>query len=286
MILIADDHPVNQKLLAITTDKLGYPSVLAGDGLEAVEKALAHPVSLVFMDLQMPRMNGCEAAAQLRERGFDKPIIAVTAGVFEDEWERCRRAGINDMLLKPFKRPDIQAMLEKWLSGFAIPVEGADIVPATKNRAELLGLEEGGGEAAPLPAASGAAASGEEDGVFSPAEVMDTFLDNEEMAFSLLRHFLERTERQIEEFPALPAAGDWENARREAHTIKGAAFTLSGRALGKAAARLEGACKSVDRPEADAAYIQVKEAFARFGEEAGKFMESRKPPLKKVRLSQ
>jgi CheY-like chemotaxis protein/HPt (histidine-containing phosphotransfer) domain-containing protein len=292
-VLIVEDHPVNQKLFTIIMDKLGYSPVLANDGLEALEKAQAHPVSLIFMDIQMPRMNGCEAAAKLREAGFDKPIIAVTASAFEGEWERCRRSGMNDILLKPFKRPDIQAITEKWLknaeppespeasagegeipSGFVIPVEEAEIVPATKDRTELLG-EALGGNGAPD---SGPANLGETGGaVFSSAEVLDTFLDNEEMAFSLLEHFLERTRGQIEGFPALMAAEDWETARRDAHTVKGAALTLSGRDLGNAAARLERACKNADRPETEAAYSEAREAFARFKAEAEKFLKTRRP---------
>jgi CheY-like chemotaxis protein/HPt (histidine-containing phosphotransfer) domain-containing protein len=291
LILIVEDHPVNQKLFAIIMDKLGYPSVLANDGLEALEKVPAHPVSLVFMDIQMPRMNGYEAAAKLRESGFDKPIIAVTASALQDEWERCRQAGMNDILLKPFKRPDIQAMLEKWLksaeaaapalpdvsageeipSGFVIPVEEADIVPVTKSRAEILGFPGGGSETLKQSPAN---SRGNEGVIFSPAEVMDTFLDNEEMASSLLEHFLERTKVQLEDFPALLAAEDWETARREAHTIKGAALTLSGGELGKAAARLEGASKNRDRPETEAAFEDLKEAFARFGAEAARFLET------------
>jgi signal transduction histidine kinase/DNA-binding response OmpR family regulator len=286
LILIAEDHPVNQKLFAIIMNKLGYPSVLAGDGLEALEKAQAHPVSLVFMDIQMPRMNGYEAAAKLREAGFDKPIIAVTASVLRDEWEYCRQAGMNDILLKPAKRPDIQAMLEKWLKQaeeeppseeFVIPIEAADIVPMTRARAEILGLgDETGGTRNPVPARGR-----EREGIiFSSAEVLEVFLDNDEMAFSLLEHFLERTNGQIGGFPALLAAGEWETARREAHTIKGAALTLSGGELGKAAAGLEGACKNADRPEAEAAYEEVKAAFVRFSGEAGKFLETRRPSVK------
>jgi HPt (histidine-containing phosphotransfer) domain-containing protein len=218
---------------------------------------------------------------------------------------------MNDILLKPAKKPDIQAMLGKWLkktgaaepphvsagasagtsagaetipSEFAIPVEEADIVPVTKTRAEILGLGDEGGTRNPVPARGR-----EREGViFSSAEVLEAFLGNEEMVFSLLGHFLERTQGQIEGFPALAAAGDWETARREAHTIKGAALTLSGGELGKAAARLEGASKNKHRPETEAAYQEVKEAFARFKDEAGKFLKRRrqKPPDPSKGLSQ
>jgi HPt (histidine-containing phosphotransfer) domain-containing protein len=229
----------------------------------------------------------------LRESGFDKPIIAVTASALQDEWDRCREAGMNDILLKPFKRPDIQTMLEKWLKSaeaaapdpaetasgeeavpadFVIPIEEADIVPATQSRAELLGFPGGERETPkPVPAASGGGV------IFSAAEMLDTFLGNEEMAVSLLDHFLERTQGQIEAFPALLAAADWETARREAHTIKGAVLTLSGGELGKAAARLERACKDREEPETRAAYQEVQAAFVRFRDEAGKFLEARRP---------
>jgi CheY-like chemotaxis protein len=136
LILIAEDHPVNQKLFSIILKKLGYPSILADDGLDVLEKASAHAVDLIFMDIQMPRMNGYEAAAQLRRQGFTKPIIAVTAGAIADEWDRCRKAGINDILLKPCKQPGVEAMFLKWLAvprprrSPAHPHRGAPAPPA------------------------------------------------------------------------------------------------------------------------------------------------------------
>jgi CheY-like chemotaxis protein/HPt (histidine-containing phosphotransfer) domain-containing protein len=115
LILIAEDHPVNQKLLVIILEKLGCGSISANDGLDALDKAGSFPVDLVLMDIQMPRMSGYEAARKLRDRGFTGPIIAVTASALPDERERCVQAGINDMLLKPFKRSDIEALLHQWL---------------------------------------------------------------------------------------------------------------------------------------------------------------------------
>jgi signal transduction histidine kinase/response regulator RpfG family c-di-GMP phosphodiesterase/HPt (histidine-containing phosphotransfer) domain-containing protein len=115
LVLIVEDHPVNQKVFAIILEKLGYTFITADDGLDALEKAGVHPIDLVFMDIQMPRMNGYEAAKKLREWGFDKPIIAVTASVLLDEGDQCVKAGINDILLKPVKRSDIEGILHKWM---------------------------------------------------------------------------------------------------------------------------------------------------------------------------
>jgi signal transduction histidine kinase/CheY-like chemotaxis protein/HPt (histidine-containing phosphotransfer) domain-containing protein len=287
LVLIAEDHPVNQKLFAMIMEKFGYPSILADDGRDALEKALTNPVALIFMDIQMPRMNGYEAAEQLRKRGFRKPIIAVTASAFSDEREHCLNIGFDDILIKPFKRSDIKTILLKWINqghdgeggtgaassaeapGPAIPVEDPDIIRPTNIRAGIFAAAE----------TPPAAAAPENEGpaeVFNPAELLDTFMDNEEMALSLLYRFLERTAIQVENIPALKEAQDWETARREAHTIKGAAFTMAARELGKTAARLEAAFKNQDFPEMDAAYPPLEEAFGRFKQEAGDFLKKRK----------
>ncbi|GAB1481999.1 hypothetical protein MASR2M78_08140 [Treponema sp.] len=78
-ILVVEDHPVNQRLFALILDKLGYESVIASDGLEALEAADKDAFQLIFMDIQMPRLNGYETTEKLREAGFAAPIIAVTA---------------------------------------------------------------------------------------------------------------------------------------------------------------------------------------------------------------
>ncbi|MDR0402231.1 MAG: response regulator [Treponema sp.] len=255
-VLIVEDHQVNQKLFAIIMEKLGARTVLADDGIDALEKAADNPVDLVFMDLQMPRMNGFEAAAELRRRGFDRPIIAVTAGVLDDERNRCVQSGFDDVLLKPFKRPDVKAMLEKW--------NGRPGQTAGPSVAEK-GPDDSGFTAAATPEGK--------DGVFNPEDLEDTFLGDRETARSLLKKFVENSETQIGRLKDLEEAGDWEEARRIAHTVKGSSLTLSGKELGAAAARLEKAYKNIDRAEMPPAYGPFVEAFARFKAAAEKFRE-------------
>jgi signal transduction histidine kinase/DNA-binding response OmpR family regulator len=280
LILIAEDHPVNQKLFAMIMDKLGYPSILADDGLDALEKEAANPAALIFMDIQMPRMNGYEAAGKLRERGFGKPIIAVTASALAGERERCMAAGFDDILVKPFKRPEIEAMLHRWIGVQrepapavsrkvppAPPVESAppaESAPAESAPAESAPAESGFTAAGPAAADAGKEAAVVDPAVFDHADLMETFMNEEEAVRSLLAQFIERTINQIAAIPGLVERQDWESARREAHTIKGSALTMGGRELGKAAARLETAFKNVDRDEMEAAWKPVKEAFARF----------------------
>jgi signal transduction histidine kinase/DNA-binding response OmpR family regulator/HPt (histidine-containing phosphotransfer) domain-containing protein len=255
LILIVEDHPVNQQLFSMFMDKLGYPVILADDGFEALEKAAANPTALIFMDIQMPRMNGYEATEILRDRGFRRPIIAVTASALTDEQERCGRVGFDDILIKPFKRPDLEKMLEKWIS---VRQDGPAWAAAETAPPDI--LEAPGPSPASLPPGEPAGSSE----IFDTADLMETFMNDEEAAKTLLLHFIERTESQIAAVPGCIEQGDWESARREAHTVKGSALTMGGRELGKAAARLELACKNQEQPEAAAALPLVREAFARF----------------------
>jgi signal transduction histidine kinase/DNA-binding response OmpR family regulator/HPt (histidine-containing phosphotransfer) domain-containing protein len=275
LVLIVEDHPVNQKLFSMIMDKLGYPSVLADDGLDGLEKAEANPVSLIFMDIQMPRMNGYEAAKTLRERGFKNPIIAVTASALSDERERCMEVGFDDILVKPFKRFELEEILLKWVNvlkgrehptGSPEQAAGSERGPKENPSPQAAVLEQKkpqSGEGAPAVSGSG---------IFDGKEVRETFFDNVETIKSLMVRFLDRTRDQIKAIGENLEKEDWETARRDAHTIKGSALTLSGRELGQIAARLELAFKNVDRSEMTAALPLLGDAFDRFAGEVELFL--------------
>ncbi|MDR2516697.1 MAG: response regulator [Spirochaetaceae bacterium] len=261
LILIVEDNPVNQNLFALIIQKLGYPAILADDGIDALEKAAANPVEIIFMDIQMPRMNGYEAAAEFRRRGFAEPVIAVTASSHADERARCIEAGFNDVLIKPFKRPDVERMLAVWEKK-----SGCGRVPA----------ESGTLTGAPPVRASFAMANGMAGGEITPfdaADLLDTFMGKAEIAKAMLARFINRTEGQIaEDLPRCLAVGDWEMGMREAHTIKGTAFQMTGKELGHAAAVLEAAFRVQDRDAAYVALPPMREAFARFRAETEPFL--------------
>ncbi|MCL1815110.1 MAG: ATP-binding protein [Treponema sp.] len=242
-VLIVEDHPVNRQLFTMIIEKLGVKAISAEDGLDALEKASFNP-DLIFMDIQMPRMNGYEAAAELRRRGFTKPLIAVTAGVQEDEQNQCREAGFDDIIFKPFKRLDIEAMFQKWVTG--------------KTRT----------------AAESQMATDKRSAVFSKEDLLDTFMQEAENAKTLMSQFLKRTGEQLEILPVLTKEKNWEEAFRIVHMIKGAAKTLSGMELGDAAARLEKAYKQIDMQEIEAALPTLLEAYQCFTSAAKEFLES------------
>ena len=124
-ILLAEDNPVNQKLAKLMLTKAGYHVAVANDGREAVDKYTTSPADfdLIFMDIQMPEMDGLEATKAIRERESQNsqetihnlPIIAMTAHAMKGDRETCLEAGMDDYLTKPIKRETVFKMIEKWV---------------------------------------------------------------------------------------------------------------------------------------------------------------------------
>ena len=118
-VLIVEDNKINM-LLAKTLVKKIIPNcniVEAFDGSQAVKKVLNEKIDLILMDIHMPIKNGYEAAMEIRKYNTTKriPIIALTAGVFNGEKEKCLAAGMNDFLSKPIVKKDLENILLKWL---------------------------------------------------------------------------------------------------------------------------------------------------------------------------
>jgi signal transduction histidine kinase/DNA-binding response OmpR family regulator len=116
-ILLAEDNPVNQRLATFVLQKAGYGVTIAGTGEEAVQLYTRSPGSfdLIFMDVQMPVLDGIEATRRLRKQGhLDIPIIAMTAETMEGDRERCLGAGMDDYIAKPIKKELIYRMVRKY----------------------------------------------------------------------------------------------------------------------------------------------------------------------------
>lgn len=116
-ILLVEDNPVNQLVAKGMLSKLGCDVVIARHGGEALEALERGCFDLVLMDCNMPVMDGYEASRQIRGSGRwpDLPIVALTANAMPEERERCRAAGMNDYLAKPFRRSELLNVLEQWV---------------------------------------------------------------------------------------------------------------------------------------------------------------------------
>jgi len=117
-ILLAEDHPINQKIAISTLKKLGYKTDLANNGREAIEMLKSTDYNLVFMDMQMPEIDGLEATRIIRTKdsGVLNPnvtIVAMTANAMKSDRDKCLQAGMDDYLSKPIKRKVLQELLER-----------------------------------------------------------------------------------------------------------------------------------------------------------------------------
>jgi len=114
-VLVAEDVKTNQVLIKTLLKRMGLQVTIAEDGNEAVEKALAHKFDLILMDIQMPHMNGYEAAKTLRKQDITTPIIALTANAMKGDDQKCIKMGCDDYLAKPVNRTELLEKLQKYL---------------------------------------------------------------------------------------------------------------------------------------------------------------------------
>lgn len=211
-VLVAEDHLVNQQLFRTILDKLGHDVSVADNGriaLELVERVNPH---LVFLDVQMPEIGGYEAARTLRDRGFNRPIIAVTANAQSGEREKCIDYGMDDFMAKPFKPNDVRRLLSRWLTDDLF----AD---AEHDERSSQGIDDGL--------------------VFDMEGAIEAFMGRREVVERVMESFLARLDEQLSELRPAVDAGDHKTIHMIAHSIKGAALSLEARRLGSCASRLE-----------------------------------------------
>jgi CheY-like chemotaxis protein len=113
--LMAEDNPVNAKVLLRLLERLGIHCEVVPDGVEAVRRAGEQAFEVIFMDLNMPRMDGLEATRQIRASGQTLPIIAVTARVSSEDEEECLQAGMTAYLAKPVNVKRLEELVHQTL---------------------------------------------------------------------------------------------------------------------------------------------------------------------------
>jgi CheY-like chemotaxis protein len=115
-ILLAEDNAVNQRVAVRILERQGHKVIVAGNGIDALEALSRRPFDVVLMDVQMPEMNGWEAAIAIRNKekltGEHLPIIALTAGAMDGDRERCLAAGMDDYIAKPFQAHTLLEVLD------------------------------------------------------------------------------------------------------------------------------------------------------------------------------
>ena len=207
-ILVVEDNELNQEVARDMLEQLGHRVDVAANGQAALRMAQQSAYDLVFMDMQMPVMDGIDATQAIRRlpeaRFAAVPIVAMTANVMRQDQARCLAAGMNDYIPKPIDPAALDRMLERWLpSG----VWGESSPAATPGEAP--------DEAVPLDIPGLDAAQG-----------LSRVLGNAPRYRSLLRRFANQERDCALAIRAHLARGEREDAERRAHTVKGAAATL------------------------------------------------------------
>jgi CheY-like chemotaxis protein len=117
-VLVAEDNPVNQTVIARALERAGCGADIVGDGEQALQALSERHYDLVLMDCQMPVIDGYEATRELRRRessGHHTPVIAMTAHAMDGAAEDCLRAGMDDYLSKPLRRGQLNEALRRWI---------------------------------------------------------------------------------------------------------------------------------------------------------------------------
>jgi PAS domain S-box-containing protein len=256
-ILLAEDHEVNRELFTLLLGKMGCRVVTASDGVEAVELGSSRRFDLVLMDIFMPRMSGYEASRELRNRGYSGPIVAITASALKGERENCVEAGMNDVLVKPFKKADLAAILRIYLPGVDARASGeAGPRPVTAPLAKTVAVQS---------------PRNIDSSVFDWASALETFLGQAETVSGLLKRFVEKAAGQMGELEVALASGDATRFKEISHSLKGASWNLCASRLGDASLAGETAGREGDLAAAARALEEMRRAYADFAEAAAPY---------------
>lgn len=127
-VLVIEDHPTNQAMMAWRLQQLGLPHVLVSDGQQALDRLASERFDLVITDCRMPVLDGFAFTRLLREREGRQgqarmPVLALTASVLDDDARRCREAGMDEVLAKPLSLATLRAALMRWLPQASVAPE-------------------------------------------------------------------------------------------------------------------------------------------------------------------
>ncbi len=236
-VLVVEDNALNQEVARGMLAGVGCQVDLADDGERALLKLRHGRYDLVLMDMQMPVMDGLAATRLIRAMpGLGAlPIVAMTANALPQDRERCRQAGMNDHLAKPFEPETLWAMLRRWLPPPAAAATPASLPPG---QADV----SGSAPAAPAAPTADAPAAATLPRVLPGLDIdagLRRLLGREATYHGLLRRFVAGRAEALDPLHEALRQGQLAEAQRHAHTIKGAAGTLGATAVQAAAAALE-----------------------------------------------
>ncbi len=244
-ILLVDDNQVNIKVGSKMLSKLGVTCTTAGTGIEALAALGAAYYDLVFMDIQMPEMDGYEATRQIRSRTTttinpNVIIIAMTAHALKSDKDRCLAAGMNDFLIKPVRFEQLNEILNRSITKIKKQTgKTAGLEPEPNLLEESHETEDFSQEAND--------SSTWDSKLFDRDTFLEKLDDDIELYKELLDDFLQSAKRYIEEIETGIKEEDFEKIRIAAHSIKGSSGSIEAHQMQSAAHQLEKSAKQQNR---------------------------------------
>jgi len=275
-VLVAEDSRTNQTLIRVLLRKLGLRVTIVEDGREAVEAATHEPYDLIFMDIQMPNMNGYEATRILRTKRITTPIVALTANAMKGDSEKCISAGCDEYLTKPINRKKLLEIIRRYLKprnediaekidSLTLEVDSNDEIESQKMNQEFRKkLKQTAEMMRAINEKQIARAESDDKQEFEVVIDWSAAVETcgDEVVIRTLARAMEKDGRQtMEMLQAAVAARNAAEIQLHAHKLKGATMTIGARRVSETAHRLEWAGKEEDMEVIDALFEQLQVEF-------------------------
>ncbi|MFI3158286.1 MAG: PAS domain S-box protein [Methylococcaceae bacterium] len=236
-VLVAEDNIINQQVVQEFLKLSGVNVTMANNGKEALERLRHNVFDAVLMDVHMPEMNGFEATERIRSQAHlaKLPVIALTAGVTQEEHKKCLALGMNDFIAKPIKPQQLLSTLIQWIKPSESAAKKTAAIEAMASKQSV--MEE-------LPG-------------FNLQNLLTLLGHDQQLAVRLLLTFMENMKNLPDEIEAMVSAGNFAGAIEQVHKIKGASGNIGAVRLHAAAEALEAELKK----ELSATFSAFREAF-------------------------
>jgi CheY-like chemotaxis protein/HPt (histidine-containing phosphotransfer) domain-containing protein len=256
-ILVAEDARTNQILIKSLLKRLDLQVTIAEDGNEAVQQALTEQYDLIFMDIEMPNMNGYEATKAIRKEGLKTPIIALTAYAMKGDDEKCFAAGCDDYISKPIEHNKLLQTLSKYLSeGNRDMNQRIDSVKSDVEQLNQLCSETSTADTTPAEPVD--EQYGEVPVDFA---IIQKIYDDEEILKETVKVFLEDAPQAIELLAEAIVAGDSRNVKMYSHKLRGLARHVAATKLSDMLYPLETKAREDDLEGSEELFADIQTEF-------------------------
>ncbi len=239
-ILVAEDHPVNREILVQFLKKFGATIFQAENGMQALNLISKNPeIQMIFMDIQMPVLNGTEATRILRQKKYTGIIIACTANNDSSTFEKYKDNGINDILVKPFKREKVLELLDKW--NIIIGLSKATEIFTTEQKKTIAN-----------------------DELWDIQDFEDTIGSDWDLGNQIILDYIDQTGEFLISGKKFIETRNFGELHRVSHTLKGSSAAISANKIANIAAKMNQAAIEKKSDEALLKLLEFEESFNLF----------------------